>query len=174
MKIETLLWLFPVIFMIHDFEEVIFLKPWLRRNKESLAEAFPFFARVMAHIDGLSTPAYTLVVAEEFLLLSAVTLVCAEFELFNVFAAVQLVFMVHLIVHAAQVILIKRYAPVIVSTLIAGVYSMYALQYLFLNGLLFYRHVLIFSLIAAVFFGLNFMVAHFLASYYDLKMKPGE
>ncbi|HOJ78679.1 MAG TPA: HXXEE domain-containing protein [Bacillota bacterium] len=27
----TLLWLFPIIFMIHDFEEIIMLKPWLKR-----------------------------------------------------------------------------------------------------------------------------------------------
>jgi hypothetical protein len=32
MKIETLMWLLPIIFMFHDFEEIIMMKIWLKKN----------------------------------------------------------------------------------------------------------------------------------------------
>ncbi len=32
MAIHTLIWLFPIAFMFHDFEEIILGEPWLRKN----------------------------------------------------------------------------------------------------------------------------------------------
>ena len=32
-----LLWSLPAMFLLHDAEEVLFLPPWLRRNRELLA-----------------------------------------------------------------------------------------------------------------------------------------
>ena len=36
-----LLWSLPAMFLLHDAEEVLFLPPWLRRNREWLARRFP-------------------------------------------------------------------------------------------------------------------------------------
>ena len=36
-----LLWSLPAMFLLHDAEEVLFLPPWLRRNRELLARRFP-------------------------------------------------------------------------------------------------------------------------------------
>ena len=40
-----LLWSLPAMFLLHDAEEVLFLPPWLRRNRELLARRFPQLAR---------------------------------------------------------------------------------------------------------------------------------
>ena len=32
MKIETILYLLPLVFMLHDFEEIVMMKSWLARN----------------------------------------------------------------------------------------------------------------------------------------------
>ena len=32
-----LLWSLPAMFLLHDAEEVLFLPPWLRRNRESVS-----------------------------------------------------------------------------------------------------------------------------------------
>lgn len=32
--INTIVWLFPVIFMLHDFEEIIFVEAWKRKYKK--------------------------------------------------------------------------------------------------------------------------------------------
>ncbi len=48
-----LLWSLPAMFLLHDAEEVLFLPPWLRRNRELLARRFPQLARrMLPHFDG--------------------------------------------------------------------------------------------------------------------------
>lgn|GEM_PF-257925 len=52
-----LLWSLPAMFLLHDAEEVLFLPPWLRRNRELLARRFPQLARrMLPHFDGISPP----------------------------------------------------------------------------------------------------------------------
>lgn len=52
-----LLWSLPAMFLLHDAEEVLFLPPWLRRNRELLARRFPQLARrMLLHFDGISPP----------------------------------------------------------------------------------------------------------------------
>jgi hypothetical protein len=41
MKPEIIIWLFPIIFMIHEFEEIIFMRWWLGKNKESILTKYP-------------------------------------------------------------------------------------------------------------------------------------
>jgi hypothetical protein len=170
MKIETLMWLFPVLFMVHELGQIVFLKAWIGRNRGSLSPSIPLFARALAHIDRLSTAAFTLAAAEEFVLVSIATLLCVELELFNLFAGLLAAFILHLVVHAAQVLLAGRHAPVIVTTLAAGVYAMFALQYLAFNGLISPAHTALYTALSLCAFGLNFVIAHFLASYYDVKI----
>lgn len=52
-----LLWSLPAMFLLHDAEEVLFLPPWLRRNRELLARRFPQLARrMLPHFDGIFPP----------------------------------------------------------------------------------------------------------------------
>jgi hypothetical protein len=40
-KIETLMWSLPIVFMFHDFEKIIMFKPWINENRVSLTKHFP-------------------------------------------------------------------------------------------------------------------------------------
>ncbi|MBI2332821.1 MAG: HXXEE domain-containing protein [Chloroflexi bacterium] len=72
MTLDTLLWLLPAVFMFHDFEEIIMVRPWLQKNTPLLRERFPKLAeRVLPQLESLSTSAFALAVAEEFILLTA-------------------------------------------------------------------------------------------------------
>ncbi|RYM02943.1 HXXEE domain-containing protein [Sporolactobacillus sp. THM7-7] len=54
-KIHVLIWLFPILFMFHDFEEIIFMKSWLIKNKYYLSQRFPRFTKKMlSHLEHLS------------------------------------------------------------------------------------------------------------------------
>ena len=69
-----LLWSLPAMFLLHDAEEVLFLPPWLRRNRELLARRFPQLARrMLPHFDGISPLRFAAMAAEELVLLVAVT-----------------------------------------------------------------------------------------------------
>ena len=65
-----LLWSLPAMFLLHDAEEVLFLPPWLRRNREWLARRFPQLARrMLLHFDGISPLRFAAMAAEELVLL---------------------------------------------------------------------------------------------------------
>lgn len=39
--IILLVWLFPIIFAIHDFEEIIVVEKWIAKNKQDLVHKLP-------------------------------------------------------------------------------------------------------------------------------------
>jgi len=40
---SIIVWLFLIVFMLHEFEEIIFLKPWVGKNSAYLSKRFPKF-----------------------------------------------------------------------------------------------------------------------------------
>jgi hypothetical protein len=128
MKTETVMWLFPIVFMIHDFEEVIMFKPWVHKNAAFMKKRFPrLAARMLPHMEGLSTSSFALAVAVMFLIVSAVTLASVELGLYYLWAGAVIGYFVHLIVHVAQFLVVRRYVPVVVTSLITAPYCVWAL-----------------------------------------------
>lgn len=128
MKTETIMWLLPIIFMIHDFEEIIMFKPWVRKNAHFLRTRFPrMAARMLPHFEGLSTSAFALAVAVMFLIVASVTLIAVEYDLYALWAGVLIAFFIHLVIHVGQFLVVKRYVPVIITSLVAAPYCVWAL-----------------------------------------------
>jgi len=128
MKTETIMWLFPIVFMIHDFEEIIMMSPWVKKNAGFLAHRFPLMAaRMLPHLEGLSTSSFALAVALMFLIVSAVTLICVEFGLYALWAGALIGFFVHLVVHVGQFLVVGRYVPVVITSLVTAPYCIWAL-----------------------------------------------
>jgi hypothetical protein len=106
-KIETLMWFFPIVFMFHDFEEIIMFKPWINANRASLTKLFPKWApRALAWAANMSNSAFALAVAEEFIILSALTLMAVELEFYSFWAGLLMGFFIHLLVHLGQFIIV--------------------------------------------------------------------
>ncbi len=128
-KIETLLWLLPVVFMIHEFEEIIMMKPWLNKNWEKLENKFP--KKVVEKMDvyrQLSVSAFSLVVAEEFILLAVFTFIAVEFEFYDFWAGLVIGFLIHLLVHVVQFLVFRKYVPFILTSIPAGIFCFIALH----------------------------------------------
>ncbi|QVK16885.1 HXXEE domain-containing protein [Mycoplasmatota bacterium] len=67
----SVIWLFPIVFMLHDFEEIIFMKWWIQRNRLVLLKKFSKISKVY---NEFSTEAFALAVSEEFIILFLITL----------------------------------------------------------------------------------------------------
>lgn len=159
-KIETLMWLLPIVFMFHDFEEIIMFKPWLRANGATLEQRFPNWAsRALAGQDKISTSAFALAVAEEFLILSALTMLAVELELYSFWAGMMLGFFVHLSVHAGQFVVYRGYVPVILTSLPSGIYCLIALHDLNIYQPLDWKLVAIWTLVSLVILSVNLVLA---------------
>jgi hypothetical protein len=167
-KIETLMWLLPVVFMLHDFEEIIMIKPWMNHHAPELQERFPrLAARFLTHFDRISTSSLALAVAEEFILLTLWTLVTVERGLYSVWAGVLLGFFIHLVVHLVQFIVYRGYVPAIITSALASLYCLGALYWLHASGSLIWSQVIAWTVIAVIVIVVNLILAHGLAARFE-------
>jgi hypothetical protein len=167
-KIDTLMWLLPIVFMFHDFEEIIMFKPWISTNRAALERRFPKWAgRALAVHDKISTSAFALAVAEEFIVLSALTLLAVERGWYSFWTGMMLGFFIHLLIHAGQFIIYRKYVPVILTTLPAGVYCLIALHDLNLHHPLDWRLVALWTVFSLIIIGANLALAFKLAIKFE-------
>lgn len=171
LSIVTLMWLLPIAFMVHDFEEIIMMRPWYRKNERYLKARFPRLISRIAVTATLSTPAFALAVLGEFIVLSAVTLACAELALYSAWAAVAVLFLIHNIVHIGSCFVMGRYVPFIVTSVLTSVYLAYALAVLYGGGYLFLQDILAWLTVAAVIAAIGFLILIRTATRFDRWLK---
>jgi hypothetical protein len=167
-KYSTLVWLLPIIFILHDFEEIIFFKVWLNNNKEYLAKRFPKISKhFIPRFEKMTTSAFSLAVAEEFILLSLITLCSVIFDNYLLWLAAFMGFFVHLLAHLVQWIIVKRYIPAIYTTLLSLIYCVYVLYVIISNHLFLISEIALWTIIGVGLVGLNLVLAHKLAEKFN-------
>lgn len=168
MSPASLLWLLPAVFMLHDFEEIIMVKAWIQKNAPLLRSRFPALAeRVLPHAEKLSTAGFALAVAEEFVILTALTYAAVEYRLYAVWTGVMLAFFAHLFIHIGQFLVLKKYTPGVLTCLPAGIYCLYALRTVDTAGLTDWNSVHSWLAIALIVLVLNLLFAHWLGARFD-------
>lgn len=164
MKSDYLIWLFPIVFMIHEFEEMVFMKWWIRKNSESILLRFPRFgARIIQQQKSLSTEQFTLIVAEEFIIVFLVIIISELTSNYNLYLGLVFAYSIHLLVHIIQSIVIRQYTPAIVTSIITGLFCIYAIYYFINNDLIDITNTIIYGLGLSLFVFINLRLMHFLA-----------
>jgi predicted Abi (CAAX) family protease len=116
---DKIIWLFPILFMVHDFEEIILLQAWLAKNRQYLSERFPKLSkRLFYHFASITTPAFALGVAEEFILISIITIAAYETNWYNLWIGLFIAFTLHLVIHCIQALIVKKYIPAVFTSII--------------------------------------------------------
>lgn len=152
--------LLPVIFMIHDFEEIIFFKSWISKNKSYLKDKFPKLNRIiLSKSEDLSTAAFSAVVAEEFILVSGITFLSVHFDTYYWWLAAFSGFFIHLLIHIIQWVIIRRYIPAIVTTFLALPYCLYVIKMIIDHAIFSYSEIIIWSIVGFFLTGLNLFFA---------------
>jgi hypothetical protein len=168
MKTETIMWLFPVVFMIHDFEEIIMFKPWVEKNAEFLRDRFPrLAARLLPHMAGLSTSAFALAVAVMFSIITTVTLIAVEFGLYALWAGAVIGYFIHLVIHVSQFVVVRRYVPVVITSFVTAPYCVWALVAVNARHTLPQTETLIWSVAALVVMVVGVALAHRIAGGFN-------
>lgn len=70
-------WLFPVLFMIHELEEIIGFSKWLKKNSGFLVQKFPKSKRM---VENFTTEAFSIAVLEEYLFCICITFLSIYFD----------------------------------------------------------------------------------------------
>ncbi|WP_201110990.1 HXXEE domain-containing protein [Dysgonomonas sp. Marseille-P4677] len=165
---SIIVWLFPIIFMLHEFEEIIFFKYWINKNKNFLFNKYPKISkRFLSHFENLSTPAFTVAVAEEFILLSIITIASVIFDMYLLWLGIFMGFFIHLFTHLIQWIIIRRYIPAIYTTFISFAYCIFSLNYMVNNNIFQIKDILLWTIIGLAIVFTNLIIAHKLAFWFD-------
>lgn len=162
---ELLLWSLPVVFLLHDAEEALFLPGWLRRNREELSRRFPrLSARLLSHVAGISPARFAAMAAEELFLLLAVALYASLSHGCYPWLALFLAFGVHLVVHIVQWIAVGCYVPVAATSLAGLVWCGWGLHVLINSRLFTLREFLLCGVAGCVAAAVNLSLLHGIAA----------
>ncbi|QDQ02938.1 HXXEE domain-containing protein [Lysinibacillus fusiformis] len=149
--VQTLIWLFPILFIFHDFEEIIMIEKWLTLNRCRLYERFPkkIADRIVLQFS-MSTAQFAVAVLFIFLFVSSSTIMAIQYLNNGValnlyfFIAVTLVFFIHAFTHIGQSILFRAITPgVITSVIIILPYSFVLYHSLFIHEIITWKIIFI-------------------------------
>lgn len=158
-NIQVMIWLFPILFIFHDFEEIIFMKAWIIKNKSFLSERFPNLSKkILPHFDTITTSSFALGVAEEFLLISIITIVSYMTNWYDLWIGSFIAFTLHLFIHCLQALIVRRYIPVIVTSVICLPICMYMImQEIQISPL---NTIILYSILSFIIMVMNLYILH--------------
>ena len=119
---DKYIWLFPVIFIFHDMEEIIGMKRFIHKNYDDIIAKYPFAENVLKGYRNINTDAFAFAVYEELILLIMICLL-VELTAAPIAAGIWfgglIGFFIHLFVHIGQAMLIKKYIPALITGIIS-------------------------------------------------------
>lgn len=154
---------FPIVFLLHEMEEIVVAPKWIKAKREVLAERFPMASGVFDRLAQLGRRGFIYAVLEELAVVLFATLyVLAGGQAgLYVWAAVVLAFSIHTVVHLMQAVVVRNYIPGLATAILSLGYSAYAVESICqaLSGLEF----TLCATLGTVFMVINLLLAHKLA-----------
>lgn len=115
-----IVWTFPIIFMLHDFEEIIMAEVWGKRYEKAISIAWPKgkpFALDYVHC--CKTPTFSIGVEILFLFFSLISLFSTIFQNYFVWYSTFLGIALHMIyIHMFICIRFRHYVPGVITSII--------------------------------------------------------
>ena len=155
---------FPLAFILHDAEEVVFIEGWMLRHRSGLARRFPRMIPLVDRLGGLGTKGFAVAAAEELLILLLVTayvLVQGPYAR-EIWAALFIAFSVHLLVHIVQALVVRGYIPGLATSILLLPYAFYVVYSIWLA--MSWLQMLLLGLGGIVLMLANLRFAHWLGS----------
>jgi len=131
LNVQTLIWLFPIVFLFHDLEEIIMVEKWMEKHSSVIHGKLPskFADRVIKQFS-MSTAQFSVAVMVIFVFVSSSTYMASQYlnsgPLGNIylFTVMNTVFFIHVFTHVGQSVLLKSITPgVVTSVLLVLPYS---------------------------------------------------
>ncbi|MUG70259.1 HXXEE domain-containing protein [Paenibacillus validus] len=126
-SINSVIWLFLVAFMLHDFEEIIRIEPWFRRHQPSIYRKVPRrFRNTLDSFSRMTAPQFSVAVCLEFVVFVPCTFMAAEHGSYLLFLGFNAVMLLHVFMHIGQAVFVRMLVPgVVTSVLIILPYTIY-------------------------------------------------
>ena len=124
-NMNTIVWLFPIIFMIHDFEEIIFISAWRKKYKDYIKTCT---MKKIPFADFKSTASFSIGVEIIFLILSLSALFSVISNSYYIWYGLFFATTAHFITaHFILTLKFKHYVPGIITAILFLPLSIYIL-----------------------------------------------
>lgn len=146
-SIQSVMWLFLATFMIHDFEEIIFVEYWMKRNYPKMSNKIPGPAsKLVKNMSEVTSAQFAVAVCLEFIVFVPVTYLAVEHQNYIFFIGFNALLFIHVFTHLGQSIFLKSYTPGVVTALFVTLpYSIYLFNRMISEGLVSFKEVLIYA-----------------------------
>jgi hypothetical protein len=126
-SINSLIWLFLAAFMIHDFEEIIFVESWMRKYFHKTIIKLPNrIGSIVKEFSTVTSSQFAVAVCIEFSILLVATFLAAEYNIYIFIVSFNAILLLHVFTHLAQTIYLRMYTPgVVTGVLVTLPYSIY-------------------------------------------------
>ena len=109
MEIYKLSFIAIVLFMIHEFEEIIFIKKFIEKNKVVKDMKNELFMKKKESYP--STETTSLMIAQEFIILSTLLFIASEFRMYEIVLSLFIVYIAHLVPHMYDALRYRKFSP---------------------------------------------------------------
>ena len=109
MEIYKLSFIAIVLFMIHEFEEIIFIKKFIEKNKVVKDMKNELFVKKKESYP--STETTSLMIAQEFIILSTILFIASEFRMYEIVLSLFIVYIAHLVPHIYDALRYRKFSP---------------------------------------------------------------
>ncbi|MDR1701857.1 MAG: HXXEE domain-containing protein [Sporomusaceae bacterium] len=114
---QIIIWLFPIMFMIHDFEEIIMLKAYQKRNAAYIQTLRKKGKYIPFGFES-TTPVFSIAVAIQFIMFSVISLLSVVFASYYVWYLFFLGYTAHFIFHIIIWLRFKKYVPATITAIL--------------------------------------------------------
>lgn len=149
--VQTLIWIFPIMFILHDFEEIILVEKWMSENSKKVCERLPrkIANRVIRQFS-MTTVQFAVAVLVIFIFVSGTTIMANQYLIKGLifyiypFIIVTLIFFLHAFTHIAQSFFLGSITPgAITSVIIIIPYSAVLYNALMINEIITWKVIFI-------------------------------
>lgn len=119
MDINLLIWSFLIIFMLHNFEEIIMIERWFNKIYPGVRERIPPFAnREIEQFRTITTVQFSMAVCVLFIVSSTLILITITTNHYFLFLGLNIFFALNIFTHPIQSLLLRCYVPGLWTTLL--------------------------------------------------------
>lgn len=153
-----IIFLFPIFFMIHEFEEIIMIQKWINHNQIKLTQRFPHLYPIIKKASKIDTHKFSIIVAEEFIIVSTCYTISIYTGQIIYWYCCLAAFSLHLLIHLLQFIIWQKYIPAIVTTLCCLPYCIWAIYNTI--HILPFQLLVFYAFIGFIIGGVNLLIMH--------------
>lgn len=156
---QEIIWMFPILFIVHDMEEIMGFGLWLKKNRALLDTKYPKISNIY---NPYSTEGMAAAVIEEMVVCLVICIISRFTGFYGLWLGSFIAYAVHLVVHVGQSIIIKKYIPAVITSIICLPLSIWLIA-MSINTLSYsISQVLAYSLIGIVAIVGNLKIAHWI------------